>query len=61
MRMTSMLAAAGLVTLALSGAASAGGIGDLSTVDLGEHWAGPKRNIADLKGRVVMIEEWGFN
>ncbi|MBL4844221.1 MAG: hypothetical protein JKY65_01735 [Planctomycetes bacterium] len=33
----------------------------LDGVNLGEHWYGPKRTEADLKGRVVMIEEWGFN
>jgi hypothetical protein len=50
---------AGLV-LGLQAVAMAG-IGSLDGVNLGEHWYGPKRDASDLKGRVVMIEEWGFN
>lgn len=59
MRMKSMAAAIGLV-LGLSGAALAE-VKSLEGVNLGEHWAGPKRSVDDLKGRVVLIELWGFN
>ncbi|MGE0707136.1 MAG: hypothetical protein AB7N76_17025 [Planctomycetota bacterium] len=61
MRRTGVLALAASMTLALSNAAFAGGIGNLEGVNLGEHWYGPKRDKDELKGRVVMIEEWGFN
>ena len=27
----------------------------------GEHWFGPDLTEEDLKGRVVLIEDWGYN
>lgn len=27
----------------------------------GEHWYGPKYTMDDLKGRVVLLEDWGYN
>lgn len=33
----------------------------LEGVNLGQHWYGPKYTEDDLKGRVVMIELWGYN
>ena len=59
MKLTSMATAVGLL-VSLSGVAFAK-VESLDGVTLGEHWYGPKRTEADLKGRVVMIEEWGFN
>ena len=32
-----------------------------SALTLGEHWYGPERTLEDLKGRVVLIEDWGYN
>ena len=59
MRIGSMAAALALV-VGLSGAANAG-VTSLEGINLGEHWAGPKRSVDDLKGRVVLVELWGFN
>jgi len=30
------------------------------TVTLGSHWYGPELTMRDLKGRVVLIEDWGY-
>lgn len=59
MRVRSVVAALGLL-VGLSGAAFAK-VESLEGVNLGEHWAGPKRSPDELKGRVVLIELWGFN
>lgn len=33
----------------------------LSKVKLGEHWSGPQLDVGDLKGRVTLVEFWGYN
>lgn len=33
----------------------------LSKVSLGEQWYGPQIEVGDLKGRVTLIEFWGYN
>lgn len=37
------------------------GAAQLSKVSLGQHWYGPQVDLEELKGRVVMLEFWGFN
>lgn len=59
MHFTRMAAAVGLV-VGLS-TASLAKVESLEGASLGEHWAGPKRSVDELKGRVVLIELWGFN
>lgn len=59
MKLKSMAVALGLL-VSLSSAAFAK-VESLDGVTLGEHWYGPKLSESDLKGRVVMIELWGFN
>ena len=43
------------------GSVAAAEVAPLDQVNLGEHWFGPKYSPDDLKGRVVMLEQWGFN
>jgi|TARA_R110002072_G_scaffold291678_1_gene459925 hypothetical protein len=59
MKLKHMAAALGLL-VSLSGAAFAK-VESLEGMNMGEHWAGPKLSESDLKGRVVMVEMWGFN
>lgn len=59
MKISFMAAALGLV-LSFSGAAFAK-VESLEGMRMGEHWYGPKLTESDLKGRVVMVEMWGFN
>ena len=33
----------------------------LDGANLGQWWYGPKYSMEDLKGRVVMVEMWGYN
>jgi len=33
----------------------------LEGASLGQHWFGPNWSLEDLRGRVVMVELWGFN
>lgn len=33
----------------------------LEGVSLGEYWYGPNLTSGDLKGRVVLLEFWGYN
>ena len=35
--------------------------GGLDGVNLGEHWFGPNLTLDDLKGRIVLLEFWGYN
>ena len=59
MNLKHVAAALGLL-VSLSGAAFAK-VESLEGMNMGEHWAGPKLSESDLKGRVVMVEMWGFN
>ncbi len=49
-----------LALLALSGVAQAK-VDSLEGANLGTWWYGPKFSLEDLKGRVVMVEMWGYN
>jgi len=49
-----------LALLAVSGAAQAK-VDSLDGARLGTWWYGPKLTMEDLKGRVVMVEMWGYN
>jgi hypothetical protein len=33
----------------------------LDGANLGAHWYGPKRSMEELKGHVVLWENWGYN
>ncbi len=46
---------------ALCSAAVADGVTSLEGANLGTHWYGPNYTLDDLKGRVVVIEMWGYN
>lgn len=46
---------------ALCSAAAADGVTSLEGANLGTHWYGPNYTLDDLKGRVVVIEMWGYN
>jgi hypothetical protein len=59
MRSAALIVAAGLVLG--FGSVSEAKVESMDGMNLGEHWFGPKRTMADLKGRVVMVEMWGFN
>jgi len=50
----------GLAAFTLAEDEGAGGA-ELSKVTLGEHWYGPKVELEELKGKVVLLEFWGFN
>lgn len=49
-----------LALLAVSGVAQAK-VESLEGANLGTWWYGPKYTLEDLKGRVVLIEMWGYN
>ena len=51
---------AAIAVLALQGTASAK-VESLEGANLGEHWYGPKRTAEDLKGHIVIWENWGYN
>ncbi len=55
----------GALTALLFTAAPAWAAGATTTLQdafkFGEHWYGPEYSMADLKGRVVLIEDWGYN
>jgi len=53
---TSVLTA---ICLALSAPAMAGNA--LAGADLSRHIAGPKITVDDAKGKVVLLEYWGYN
>ncbi len=36
-------------------------VGSLDQASLGEHWFGPERTPASLKGHIVLWENWGYN
>jgi hypothetical protein len=64
-KLTGALALAALVAFAPFGfpgeePAAKGGGTDIEKVKLGEHWYGPDLKVEDLKGRVVLLEFWGF-
>ena len=45
----------------LSSAFAADTTSEVEGLKLGEHWYGPKLEVGDLKGRVVLVEFWGRN
>lgn len=57
---TSVALAFGLGLALLSGVADAQ-VSSLQGGNLGQHWYGPEYTMDDLKGRVVMVEAWGYN
>lgn len=48
------------VVLALHGTAFAK-VQSLEGASEGAHWYGPKYALADLKGHIVIWENWGYN
>ena len=59
----SWLAALALPALLTSSASaqSEGEKSEIEKISLGDHIYGPKVNVEDLKGRVVLVEFWGIN
>ena len=58
MKRLAMLMVVGSMVLGGAGTAGAQGLDELS---LGETWYGEHWDVADLKGRVVLMEIWGYN
>jgi hypothetical protein len=59
--MRSLAAFASMAFLALPAAlAEEAAKTDLDELKLGEHIYGPKVDLEDLKGRVILVEDWGL-
>jgi hypothetical protein len=56
--MRKLLLAAAIVAV-VQGTASAAD--DLDKVNMGQHWYGPERTLASLKGHIVLWEKWGHD
>ena len=57
-----LLAAVSLAAIPLTAVkAEPKGEANLAGVTLGEHWYGPDYTLDDLKGRIVLLEFWGYN
>ena len=54
------LAVPALLTASLA-AESEGQKSEIEGMSLGDHIYGPKLDLEDLKGRVVLVEFWGIN
>jgi hypothetical protein len=61
MKRTAICAAALGMLLALTASAFAQGGRNLQDVTFGETWMGDDWDVAELKGRVVVVEIWGYN
>lgn len=54
------LCVAFLLLVVICGVAQAK-VESLEGANLGTWWYGPKYDLEDLKGRVVLVEMWGYN
>lgn len=50
-----------LAVLAFAAGTAQAQVTSLEGISMGTHWYGPEYSADDLKGRVVMVENWGYN